>query len=446
MAAKSRRFVPFRLLSPSHPEYTRECSAHKNDGKRCTSKVPERAIDEIRELHGRVQESTLDDDAIADILRKLARLTICGRQLRSAGTVEGAVKQWRAELQAEDDGTDRPNTPLGNVKAEVEESEKSPQLTFTPYQTTDVDTLLAREFDQLIDRRISQKFNSREWRDERDHLYVFECEEAKGMCKLGRTKNLSRRASQHDKCYPLLTERWSLYCPNAEVFEKVVQLEFSQRRYQHVCSVCSKTHTEWFKANLEEMVGRLKLWCEFSCHLQTREKRLQLTLPLAGGSPAPDRWYRWAQGWVRTWDEHDSQTAPNTPDGSSVDNAIMIIDDPDIDDDAHSVPGLSPSGSAPGTPDDEYNDPPTPTPVERSWSGKPPLRPRLDIRTVSQSVLDDTYYTPVETMATPKGPVLFPVIPGAFPDSPTKGLPEGGEGDDYGLDSILESIRLLWMF
>jgi hypothetical protein len=60
--------------------------------------------------------------------------------------------------------------------------------------------------------------------------------------------------------------------------------------------------------------------------------------------------------------------------------------------------------------------------------------------------LDDTYYTPVETMATPKGPVLFPVIPGAFPDSPTKGLPEGGEGDDYGLDSILESIRLLWMF
>jgi hypothetical protein len=400
-------------------------------------------IDRITALHAKVLQTKDDEETLEDMLRELATITICGHQLRSAGTVDAAVEQWKAELQTAADETGCGDTePPGNSNAQpTTDDARSSQLIFTPYETTDIDARLTREFDKLIDRRISQKFNARDWKDdERDHLYVFECEKAEGMCKLGRTKNLSRRASQHDKCYPLLTRRLSVYCPNAGVFETVVQLEFAQRRYQHDCHACNKTHIEWFKADLDEIAKRLDVWSQLSCHLQIREKRLQLTLPLAGASSDPDRWYNWAQGWVRTWNECDARTTPSTPGGSSANFTIMT------DDEVQSLPGLSPSSSPPGTPDDDYNDPPTPTPVERSWNGKSPLRPRLAIRTASQSMLDEIYYTPVETMPTAKGPVLFPVIPGAFPVSPVKGLPEGGEGNDSGLDNILESIRTLWLF
>ncbi|KAL3486347.1 hypothetical protein BJX62DRAFT_246882 [Aspergillus germanicus] len=446
MPTESLRFVAFRALSHLHSEYTGKCAAHQKDGKRCRSQVPrggKHAIARSRELHIKAQDRTLDEDSIADMLGELASLTICGLQRRSAGVIEAAVKQWKDELEAEDDEISRPNTPSGDDDTASEDSEERAQFIFTSYQTYDVDTLLTREIDQLIDRRISQKFNSRDWNGERDHLYVFECERAAGMCKLGRTQNLSRRASQHDRCYPLLTQRWSFHCPNAEVFEKVVQLEFSHRRYQHTCLECGKTHIEWFKAGLEEIVTRVKVWCQLSCHLQSREKRAQLALPLAGVSDDPDRWYKWAQGWVQTWDRHDSHSAPKTPDRSTTSNAIMTANDSNIDDDVQSVPGLSPSNSAPGTPEGDYDDPPTPTPIGRSRSGRPSLKPQLAILTASQSAPNETYYTPVETMPTPAGCVLFPAIPGAFPLSPVKGLAEATGNNENGLEDILESIGYL---
>jgi hypothetical protein len=394
-----------------------------------------------------IQNSAPDDKSMQDMLRELAALTICGHQLRCAGIIEAAVEQWKSELEAQDvpeDETSNPSTRPRDTLAGSDDEEESSQLMFTPYQTFDVDRLLAREFDQIMDRRISQKFNNRDWNDRRDYLYIFECEEAKGMCKLGRTSNPPRRARDQEKCYRRLRQRWTLYCPNSEVFERVVQLELAERRYQHECRSCTKTHTEWFKADLEEMVKRAKVWCQLSCHLQTCQKRLQLTLPLAGVSSDPDRWYKWAQRWVQTWDDYDSQAAQETPDRSVINHTRTADASLDIDNDTQSVPGLSPSSSSPGTPDDDYSVPPTPTPIHRSRNQRPPLGPRLAIPTELEPKVDEVYWTPVETMATPGGPTLFPMIPGAFPVSPLKGV--SGQYNDYdvnGMDDILESIRLL---
>ncbi|KAL2839648.1 hypothetical protein BJY01DRAFT_219117 [Aspergillus pseudoustus] len=441
MPAKPRRFVQFCLLSPSHPEFTAKCSAHKNDGDPCTSSVWRKGLaSKLETLHARAQESTADEKTIEDTLRELARLTICGYQQRSYGAIEAAVQQWRSELLAQDNATIHPNTPE-NAAIETNENERSDKLIFTPFETPDVDILLSRELDRIMDRTISRKINNCNWKDKRDHLYIFACEEAEGMCKLGRTLDLSRRASQHEKCYPHLVERWSLYCPNAKVFERVVQLEFSQRRYQHKCPKCKVTHTEWFKADLEGMYQRVKTWCKFSCGLEKDERRQQLTIPLAGFSSDPDRWYTWAQKWLHKWDEEKSQSEPKTPVMSAVDSDIVTGDNLNIDDDAQSVPGLSPSCSTPGTLEDDYDGPPTPTPVVRPRKER--SRPRVVIPTTSEPELPEVFLTPVETMVTPQDRVPFPVIPGAFPASPLKAVPEAINDNGDELDHIVESIRLL---
>jgi hypothetical protein len=449
MPVKERYFIPFRLLSPLHPEYTAECPAHKKDGKRCKSKLERRAIPLINRLHARLQnsyETTIDDETRQEMLRELASLTICGHQTKLNGIIEAAVHQWNSELQPQDGAAVSLETPPRNVNAQSNDDEGSSKLEFTPYHTTKIDKLVAdelsHELDRMMDRRISQKFITRNWKDGRDYLYIFECEEVEGMCKLGRTYDLSRRASEHEKCYPNLTQRRSLYCPNSEVVERVVQLEFTQHRYKHECLKCNTTHTEWFKTDLDDIYQRVKVWCQFSRGLQSREKRSQVSVPLPGFSSDPDRWYKWAQKWVQLWDKKVSHSEPNTSGKSVVDNAIVTEEYLNLDDDAESVPGLSPSSSARGTPDDDYSDPPTPTPIERSRNGKPILGQRLIIPAASSSVSSEVYWTPVESMSTPKGRILFPRIPGAYPVSPVKVVPKETKEDENGLADILENIKL----
>ncbi|KAA8650144.1 hypothetical protein EYZ11_009793 [Aspergillus tanneri] len=378
------------------------------------------------------------------MLRELATLTLCGRHRRSYGIIEAAVHQWSSELQPQDSAAVSLGTPPRNVNAQSSDDEGSSKLEFTPYQTK-IDKLVRDELShelRMIDRRISQEFITHNWNDKRDYLYIFECEEAEGMCKLGRSDNLSRRASEHKKCYPNLTQRCSFYCPNSKVFETVLKLEFTQHRYKHKCLKCNATHTEWFKTDFDNIYQRVKVWCLFSKGLQSPENRSKVSVPLPGFSSDPDRWYKWAQKSVQRWDKIVSHSEPNNSGKSVVDNAIVTGEDLNLDDDAESVPGLSPSSSAPGTPDDDYSDPPTPTPIERSRNGKPILGQRLIIPAASPSVSPEVYWTPVESMSTPKGRVLFPSISGAYPVSPVKVVPKETKEDENGLADILENIKL----
>ncbi|KAE8339456.1 hypothetical protein BDV24DRAFT_75554 [Aspergillus arachidicola] len=441
MPTSKKSFIPFRLLLPSHPEYT-ECAAYTKEGKRCSSKLHD--ISGINKLHAALHNSyktTIEDETREDMLKKLAGLTICGWQKSKSGYIEAAVHQWNVELQRQDSAAVSLQTPPRNVNAQSHDDKGSPKWEFTPYQTAEIDKLvrgeLTEELNRLINGRITQNFMTHNWKNERDYLYIFECEEAEGLCKLGRTGNLPRRASQHEKCYPNLMERWCLYCPNSTVFEKVVQLEFARHRYKHACLKCNVTHTEWFKADFDDIYQHVKVWCQFSQGLQSPEKRSQVSIPLFFEFPSdPDRWYKWAQGYVQSWDNKMSPSEPNTSGKSFVDQ-----DNVTVDDDAESIPGLSPSSSASGTPDDDYCDPPTPTPIERSRNTKPTLKQGLIIPAASLSVSHEAFWTPVESMSTPKDRVLFRV-PGEYPVSPVKVVPQETEEDENELADILESVRL----
>ncbi|KAL4869228.1 hypothetical protein BDV12DRAFT_208665 [Aspergillus spectabilis] len=444
MPAKVRNFIPFHLLSPLHPEYIAECSAHKNDGERCTSKLGKPTIPLINRLYTRLQnsyKSMNNDETRKEMLRELAMLTICGHQSKSEGTIEAAVHQWNSELQPQDSAAVGLETPPRNVNTQLNDDEGSSKLEFTPYQSTKkIDRLVAdelsHELDRMMDRKISQKFITRDWKDERDYLYIFECEGAEGMCKVGHTRNLSRRASEQERCYPDTVQRWSLYCPNAEVFERVVQVEFAHHRYQHECPKCKTTHTEWFKAPVDDLRERVKVWSQFSRGLQSHDKRSRVEIPLPGFSSDPDRWYKWALKWVQLWEEKIPVSEPNASGKPVVDNATVTGKELNLDDDAESVPGLSPPSSAPGMPDDDFSGPPTPTPSARSRNGKQILRQPLIIPAASLSDSPDVFLTPVEDMSTPKGGVRFPGIPGAFPTSPD-------ENEEFDLAEILYQTHLL---
>ncbi|KAE8137001.1 hypothetical protein BDV38DRAFT_293564 [Aspergillus pseudotamarii] len=457
MPAKEISLIPFHLLLPSHPEHI-QCAAYTGDGPRCStmaqnsrvqnSKVRSlklHNIHRINELHAELQKSyatKIDDEARENLLKELADLTICGRQKsKIKGVIETAVHQWNAELQSQDSATVSLETPPRNINTQSKDDKGSSKLEFTLYQTAEVDKLvrgeLIQELDRIIDRRISQKFIAHNLKDQRDYLYIFQCEEAEGMCKLGRTGNLSRRASEHEKCYPNLTQRRSLYCPNSELFEKVVQLELTQYRYKHECPKCNATHTEWFKADIDDICQRVEVWCLFSKGFQSIAKRSQVSIPYPGFSSDPDRWYKWAQKYVQSWDKEMLHPEPNTSGKSVVDNDTVTGDD-----DAESMPGLSPSSSASGAPDDDYSNPPTPTPIERSRNVKSTWGQRLIIPPASPSVSPEIYWSAVESMPIPKDRVLFPRVPGEFPESPVKVAPKEITEDENELVDSLGNVKL----
>ncbi|OGM49752.1 hypothetical protein ABOM_001828 [Aspergillus bombycis] len=444
MATKQTYFIPFDHLLPG--EYTGQCAAYKINGKdRCRSN-PRPSITAIKKLHKELQDSYrtgIDDDERETKLKKLAELTICGIQKkRIAGAIEDAIRQWNSELKMQNSPAVSPATPARNFNAQSKEDEGSSKLVFTPYKSANMDKYVADKLDQMADRKISTKSTTDSNKEKRDHLYIFECEDAKGMCKLGYSSNLSRRAREHEKCYPNVTERRSIYCPNADLFERVIQCELTQDRYKHKCGQCNTTHTEWFKADLDELYQRVKVWCRFSLGFQDPEKRVNVRIPSPGFSSDPDRWYKWAQEWVQFWENPVLHSMPNTPGKPVVNNAIVALEELNLEDDIESVPGLSPSSSASGMPDDDYIDPPTPTPIARSRNGKPVLGERLIIPAGSPSVYPEEYWTPVESMSTHKGRVLFPHVPGAYPASPVKVTPKKTIEDENGLADILENMTL----
>ncbi|KAB8264303.1 hypothetical protein BDV32DRAFT_145551 [Aspergillus pseudonomiae] len=440
MAIKQTYFIPFHLFSSE--EYTGQCAAYKSSRNkgRCTSTPGSDLIKKtkINELHAQLQssyENRTGDEDKEKMLKELAGLTICGRQKKVDGAIEDAVRQWNSELKTQDSPAVCPATPARNVNAQSKKDEGSPKLEFTPYKTDDMDKYIVGKLNEAAGRDSSMDSD----KEKRDHLYIFECDDAKGMCKLGYSSSLTRRAREQEKCYPNTTERRSLYCPNPDIFEKVVHRELSQDRYKHKCGRCNVTHNEWFKADLDELYRRVKVWCQFSQGFQDPEKRVDVRIPPPELPSGPDRWYKWAQKWVQDWEKQGLHSEPNTSDTSAVHNAIMAVEALNLDDDAESVPGLSPSSSVSGIPGDDYIDPPTPTPIERSRNGKSLLKNNLIIPTASPSMSSEEYWTAVESLSTHKGSVLFPQVPGGYPASPVKVTTNE---DDNGLVGTLENMAL----
>ncbi|KAL4971540.1 T5orf172 domain-containing protein [Aspergillus desertorum] len=411
MQAKEKKFVPVRHLSPSHPEYTSHCPAKTEKGSRCASRLREGNIPLIKELLAKLQDGhkdSIDDETRKETLRRIAVLSICGRQ---KNYIDTAVLQWLAEngpQASHSMGPQTPPVPLRPTKggnAMLADTERGSKLKFIPYRREETETLVAdeqsRELNRILDENIGTKFlkHLRDSTAERGYLYIFECEGETGMYKVGRTKRFMERDAEQQKCYRV-AQYQSICCPNAELFERIIQLEFAQYRYQHYCDRCNRFHTEWFKAPFNDIVEHIRLWSQFSQDLQrgdTFAKLSQVSVQLPGTSSDPDRWYKWGLGYVRKWSR--SQDPQLNPSGESVVSKATGTKDLEPDDNTVSVPELSPCSSSPGTPGDDFADPPTPTPSSRTRNEKFSSQGALTIPDTTSPEQDDVFWTPVEDLS-----------------------------------------------
>lgn len=444
MSTTNNHFIPFHHLSPSPPKYAEQCRAYKRNAERCTTNLKKDDCPEIEHLLGCLQnshETTIDaelNEISENMWTELAALTICGHQKNSR---TAAVQQWKSELQLQRTAAASQESSPRNDNAPLFDDKESSELESTPYQiTTDkgiektLSCILGPQNPEM--NRSSRESTTARNRTEmhgQSYIYISECEEAEGVYKLGHSGGCHPRIKDQEKCFPNLTIEWMHWCPDPDVFERVVQLELTQHRYNHKCPRCNRSHREWFKTSLDSFVQRLTVWCLFSKGLQSSEKRSQVNVPSPGFSRDPDRWYKWAQELVQEWDIEVSHSEPNPLSKSVVDSVVLAGESFNyltLNDDAESVPDLSPpSSSALGSSDDDNIDPPIPAPIERSQNGKPILGQRLIIPATSAAsspvASPDVYSTPVESMPPSKGHVLYPrIFPGAYPISPVKGRDE----------------------
>ncbi|KAL4965813.1 GIY-YIG nuclease family protein [Aspergillus stella-maris] len=460
MPITKRRFVPFDLLCESilSQDVTR-CAAHMNNGERCTTKLTRSTVDYIAQLYMDITTNdgaAIDDEEGETLLNEVARFAICGRQNneRAKGVVEAAVEQWKSELRGSQTATSDspvspeetvietpfasdnpseslsedlcdgfetlsiaqprtpPQTPPRNANAHVDNHNDSCKEDCTPYKIAIDDGKVIRELkDAILESKTAGKPIPGGWKHDEDNLYIIESRDVQGMYKVGNSRETTRRFRTHSKCFDSFETR-QIKCPNAPRFERILQLELVENRYRRKCHRCKCTeHTELFKSDYEALYQRIRVWCEFANDIRDDEKRSQVTVPDARLSFDPDRWYKWAQGYVLLWRGKSSLSQLNTPEPSFVEEDSIIEagrkGNLHPDDDLESVPPLSPPSSAPSTPGDCYSDPPTPSPAERSRSGKPPALPRISTSTAWQIESPEQFYSAVEKMPQVEYPDLW---------------------------------------
>ncbi|KAL4747940.1 hypothetical protein BDW72DRAFT_181453 [Aspergillus terricola var. indicus] len=143
------------------------------------------------------------------------------------------------------------------------------------------------------------------------YLYVFSGKTAPGMYKVGYTSNLRDRKTKLEKCYGDLELRCFVECPNARLFENVVHAELLPYRRKHQCPKhalkadgTEREHTEWFKADLQDIFDTIMAWSLYARMLYRRglfvDKRNHGT-PLPGAATRADRWRRWALMETGRW-------------------------------------------------------------------------------------------------------------------------------------------------
>ncbi|KAL4793040.1 hypothetical protein BDV19DRAFT_232772 [Aspergillus venezuelensis] len=469
MPVTKRRFVSFDFLCESIlSQDVTQCAAYMNNGERCTTKLPRNAVGYIARVYTEIttnDRAAIDDEARETLLKEVAKFSICGRQNneRAKGVVEAAVEQWKSELResqtttpdspvspaetvfeasleqpletslegvpddlwnnsseslSEDlcDGFQTlsiaqprtpPQTPPRNSNAHVNNHSDSCKSGYIPYRIAIDDRKVIKELNRaILESETAGKPIPWGWKHDKDKLYIVEFRDVQGMYKVGNSRDTERRFSAHSKCFDSFETR-EINCPNAPRFERVLQLELVENRYKRTCDRCKGTeHTELFKSDYEVLYQRVRIWCEFANGIRDDEKRSQVTVPDDRLSFDPDRWYKWAQGYVRLWRGKSSSSRLNTPEPSFVeeDNIIEAGRRGNLhpDDDLESVPPLSPPSSAPSSPGDCYSGPPTPSPPERSPSVKTSALPQIDTSTALSIESPEEFYTPVEKMPQPK--------------------------------------------
>ncbi|KAL4963678.1 GIY-YIG nuclease family protein [Aspergillus stella-maris] len=312
MSAKTKVFDAFQSLSVSHSEYRGKCPAHTRAGTPCSTNLKS---DYVAEVSTRVtsiasiKNGKHQQEETNYILQKIAVLTLCGRHSKD-GDITAAVRQWEAEV------------PIAAI-ATPKTKGSSLVLDFKRYQIKEITDQILANPDLYVDKKISGKLLgiSPTSKSCNQFLYILEHKNYKGMYKVGFTEGY-KRIRDHEKCYPGLSLHGYVPCPNAELFEKIVHLEFVQYRYSHFCEHHYHEHIEWFEAPLTDIWRSVNAWTEFARGLYPSGKPLnKFHLELPGFDSGPARWHRWAKKWVEIWATGDKGLQPLSP------NPAIQVDD-----------------------------------------------------------------------------------------------------------------------
>ncbi|KAL4929903.1 GIY-YIG nuclease family protein [Aspergillus undulatus] len=379
----------FYLTSSTH--FTREnrkCVAYKDDETRCGRPIAECNLARVHKLHERVRENDkgagkpVDDEDRRNILERIAGLSLCGSHNKD-NDIRAAACQWADEIQSR-----VRNIHLGQPKKarrKTSDSGSCFKLQFEPYHTCDGDSSENKEattgsnayLDRIVDEKIIRELLRKIERHDpaTEYLYVFTHPAADGVYKVGHTNNLQRRNREHARCYHEIVLHCLVQCPNAQLYETLLQAEYKQARRKHKCKECKATHGEWFEAPLEELVYCVNTWALFArmlcCNdISTKVAQLRSTPTF---DPNPYRWRKWALEWAEKWSRLplSEQSSPLTPEKA---NGPYVHDDAESEFDQKGnteyflspVPELSPdSGSSPASPDGSASGPATPTPSSR---------------------------------------------------------------------------------
>ncbi|KAL3450073.1 hypothetical protein BJX65DRAFT_305535 [Aspergillus insuetus] len=374
------RFTKLQILADESRSNTkRQCASSLSRGKYCEERIS-RDASEAQRLHDKLRdEKGIDQAARTKILKEIAELTLCDVHDEDED-ITAAVKQWENEI-ASRTTAEEPQTPKTKSGA-------NPQQILFQVSPNAKKLEEPKKLDAEIRRVLAGNIEIQDKKE--TSLYIFSYERAPGVYKFGKTNDLDRRTGEHEKCYPGLEMRTHLACPNAGLFERVVQAELSRYRRSHICDKCEKknnkktTHIEWFEAPLKTIQYVASAWSLYATMLYEHGLSVDANhqrLPLRGFSTREDRWCRWALGEATRWmDKNPNPTAalPKIP----VLDQVNETDDTDASDsEAESTfsspesladtPGTTPANS-PGSYGDENDDYGlSPSPTERYTKAKP---------------------------------------------------------------------------
>ncbi|KAL2832049.1 hypothetical protein BDW59DRAFT_114819 [Aspergillus cavernicola] len=302
MPSKVRVFVQFHILPSAHPSYTGKCAALTKDGRPCPRWL-KCDISPIDKLHAKLQHDdgrAMEDREREDTLREIAKLCLCSSYKHNGdGCIEAAVRQWNAEIRSQAGPLVDPQTPPRNVVTPAKHS-GGLHLGFEPYLPSEIKKLVDNQLWQALDRKIDKDISAEliirtdKGEDAVNYLYIFSRENEKGMYKVGHTKGLKRVTHDHERCYPRLVVRKCVECPNAQLIERLVHLEFARYHHQRYCGHCNKMHREWFDAPYEHLMESINKWSRFSRILysgDTWNKQKDPQVSLVSVTSGPHRWH-----------------------------------------------------------------------------------------------------------------------------------------------------------
>ncbi|KAL5341359.1 hypothetical protein BJX70DRAFT_359449 [Aspergillus crustosus] len=165
-----------------------------------------------------------------------------------------------------------------------------------------------------IDKKIRNFLSKKVTKQDKNPSYIYVFSQAgssQGIYKVGQTKNPPERQKDLERCHGKLELHCLVPCPNVQLFECVVHAELLHYRRKASCPCRLRTdgsesqHTEWFEAELQEILDTVMAWSLYGRMLYSTGLALDgnnQMIPMPGSlTQRSDRWRRLVLGETIRW-------------------------------------------------------------------------------------------------------------------------------------------------